>query len=181
MATTNTMGRVDKRTTVTTKRNWLHTLIATTDSLPLMITRVLLGLVMLPHGMQKLFGMFGGFGFSGTMGFFTGQLGLPWVLGFLVIMAESFGSLLLIFGFATRFAAFGIFCVMLGAALMAHWQFGFFMNWSGQQGGEGFEFHILAMAMAATLMVGGAGKASIDWMLYRRNARPVRNGPTRNW
>lgn len=76
------------------------------------------------------------------MGFFTGTLGIP-AIAFLVIMAESFGALSLILGFATRFSAASITLVMLGAVQMAHWPNGFFMNWTGAQKGEGFEYHLL--------------------------------------
>jgi putative oxidoreductase len=133
----------------------------TEDSLPLLIVRLALGVVMLPHGLQKTLGLFGGAGFSGTMGMFTSQ-GMPAPLAILVITAESFGSLGLIVGLLTRVAGFGIGSVMLGAIAMVHWQHGFFMNWFGKQAGEGFEYHILALGMALALLVGGGGKASLD-------------------
>jgi putative oxidoreductase len=133
-----------------------------------LILRVVLGVVMFPHGAQKLLGWFGGFGFAGTMDMFTNKMGIPTVLAFLVIMAESFGSLGLIAGFLTRLAAFGIFCIMVVAIVMVHWQNGFFMNWSGKQAGEGFEYHVLAIAMAVVLMIYGAGRWSIDREIGRR-------------
>ncbi len=126
------------------------------------IVRVLLGLVIFPHGAQKLLGWFGGFGLEGTLGFFTQTMGIPMVIALLVIAGEFFGALGLISGFLTRFSAFGIFATMMGAMFMAHWDNGFFMNWSGKQAGEGFEFHLLAMGMAAALMVSGGGKYSVD-------------------
>ncbi len=129
--------------------------------------RVLLGVVMFPHGAQKLLGWFGGYGFSGTMGFFTGKLGIPAVFVFLVIMSEFFGSLALIAGAITRLAAFGTGCVMLGATLIVHLPNGFFMNWAGKQQGEGFEFHLLAMAIAVALMIIGGGRWSIDGLLTK--------------
>lgn len=131
----------------------------------LLILRVALGLVILPHGAQKLLGWFGGNGFKGTMGFFTGTLHIPAPAALLVIVAEFFGALGLIFGLFTRLDAFGIALVMLGAAIMAHRPNGFFMNWGGKQKGEGFEFHILAIGMALVLLVYGGGPLSLDGWL----------------
>ncbi len=142
-------------------------LLETNDDIAGFVLRVLLGVVMLPHGAQKLLGWFGGYGFSGTMGFFTGKLGIPAVFVFLVIMSEFFGSLALIAGAITRLAAFGTGCVMLGAILMVHLPNGFFMNWAGQQQGEGFEYHLLAMAIAVALMIIGGGRWSIDGLLTK--------------
>jgi putative oxidoreductase len=139
----------------------MKALFRTQDSLPLLLVRLALGIVMLPHGLQKTLGLFGGPGFSGTMGMFA-SLGMPALLAFLVILSESLGSLGLIVGFLTRVAAFGCAAVMLGAISMVHWQNGFFMNWLGKQPGEGFEYHILALGMAAALVIGGGGKASVD-------------------
>jgi putative oxidoreductase len=139
----------------------MKALFRTEDSLSLLLVRLGLGIVMLPHGLQKTLGLFGGPGFSGTMGMFTSQ-GMPALLAFLVILSESLGSLGLIVGFLTRVAAFGCASVMLGAIGMVHWQNGFFMNWDGKQPGEGFEYHILALATALALLIGGGGKASVD-------------------
>ena len=141
--------------------------LSTERSTVLTIARLGLGLVMLPHGLQKTIGAFGGDGFSATMGFF-GSIGIPAFLGFLAIAAESAGALGLISGFMTRIAAFGILANMVVAGLM-HKGNGFFMNWMGTQKGEGFEYHILASALAILLIVGGAGSASIDRLLTRRN------------
>ena len=139
----------------------MRALLRTADSLPLMIVRLALGIVMLPHGLQKTLGLFGGAGYSATMGMFTSQ-GMPAALAFLVILGESAGSLGLIVGFLSRIAGFGISCVMLGAIGLMHWQNGFFMNWLGKQAGEGFEYHILALGMALAVLVGGGGRASVD-------------------
>ncbi len=139
----------------------MKALFRTEDSLSLLLVRLALGIVMLPHGLQKTLGLFGGPGFSGTMGMFTSQ-GMPALLAFLVILSESLGSLGLIVGFLTRVAAFGCAAVMLGAIGMVHWSNGFFMNWFGKQSGEGFEYHILALGMALALLIGGGGKASVD-------------------
>jgi len=139
----------------------MKALFRTDDSLSLLVGRLALGIVMLPHGLQKSIGLFGGGGFSATMGMFTSQ-GMPALLAFLVILAESAGSLGLLVGFLTRIGAFGIASVMLGAIGMVHWQNGFFMNWFGKQAGEGFEYHILALGLALALLIGGGGKASVD-------------------
>jgi putative oxidoreductase len=134
----------------------------TDDAWSSLILRVMLGVVMFPHGAQKLLGWFGGFGFSGTMGFFTEKLGIPAVIAFLVIIGESLGSLALIAGFLTRFVAASLAIIMVGAIVLAHLSNGFFMNWSGKQAGEGFEFHLLVIAMGLALAVSGGGKGSVD-------------------
>ncbi len=133
--------------------------------LTLTILRLILGVVFFAHGAQKALGWFGGYGFSGTMGFFTHQLGIPAPFAFLAICAEFLGGLGLIVGFLARVAAFGIFCNMMVAVFMVHRQFGLFMNWSGAQKGEGIEYHLLALAMAAAIMIAGAGAFSIDGFL----------------
>jgi putative oxidoreductase len=142
-----------------------HKLLATSADWTLSVLRVVLGLVMFAHGSQKMLGWFGGFGFNGTMGFFTTQMGIPALFAFLAIAAEFFGGLGLIVGFLTRIAAFGIAMNMIVAVMMVHSQFGFFMNWNGNQKGEGFEYHLLALAIALTLMVRGSGAWSVDWVL----------------
>ena len=143
-------------------------LIQTKDDTALLVLRVLLGLVFYPHGAQKVLGIYGGHGFSGTMGFFTTNLGIPAVFAFLAIIAEFFGALGLISGLLTRMAAFGIACVMLVATFMLHVQHGFFMNWSGKQAGEGFEYHILVVAICVVLMIKGGGKWSLDGVIEKK-------------
>jgi putative oxidoreductase len=133
----------------------------------LFVLRVALGLVIFPHGAQKLLGWFGGYGFKGTMGYFTGQAGLPGVVAFLVIVGEFFGSLGLILGLFTRLDAIGIAVIMLGAAWLVHRPNGLFMNWNGNQKGEGYEFHLLAVGMAAVLLVYGGGAWSLDTVLTK--------------
>jgi putative oxidoreductase len=136
-------------------------LMATQNDVALTILRVVLGVVFLAHGSQKMLGLFGGFGFRGTMGFLT-HMGMPAPVAFLVICTEFFGGLGLIFGLLTRIAALGICGLMTGAIFIVHLQNGFFMNWMGKQKGEGFEFHLLALAMAAALLLRGAGAFSAD-------------------
>jgi len=134
----------------------------------LLLQRVILGVVMFPHGAQKLLGWFGGFGFSGTMGFFTDTMHIPAPLAFLIIIGESLGAIGLILGLGTRLAALGIAAVMVGAILTTHMSFGFFMNWFGAQKGEGFEYHLLALALSLPLLVRGGGLLSIDGALAER-------------
>jgi putative oxidoreductase len=143
-------------------------LFKTDDDWAALILRVMLGVVMFPHGAQKLLGWFGGFGFAGTMGFFTGTLHIPAVLAFLVIIAESLGALALIAGFFTRATAFGIACVMVGAIWLVHLPYGFFMNWSGKQAGEGYEYHLLALGASLALMIMGGGKWSVDQTIAKK-------------
>lgn len=131
-------------------------LIQTNDDVALLVLRILLGVVFIPHGMQKILG------FSGTMQMFTTNLHIPWVFAFLAIMAEFLGSWGLITGLFTRVAAFGIGMNMAVAVYMLHWQNGFFMNWFGNQKGEGFEYHILVIGMAIALIIKGGGKWSLD-------------------
>lgn len=143
----------------------LQLLLKTNNSAAPLLARLGLGLVMFPHGAQKVLGWFGGYGFDGTMGFFTGTLHIPAVFAFLAIAAEFAGSLGLITGFLSRIAAFGIAATMSVAIFMAHAGNGFFMNWNGNQKGEGFEYHLLAIALALVVMIQGAGKASVDGLL----------------
>ncbi|HEX6098858.1 MAG TPA: DoxX family protein [Thermoanaerobaculia bacterium] len=140
---------------------------ATTDSVSLLVLRVALGIVILPHGLQKVFGWFGGWGLDGTLGWFA-SIGIPAFLGILAIAADFAGALALIAGLGTRIAAFGIGVNMIVAALFVHRANGFFMNWAGNQKGEGFEFHILAAAMSLALVLGGAGRWSLDRLLSSR-------------
>ncbi len=137
-------------------------IIKTENDITATILRITLGVVMFPHGAQKVFGWFGGYGFEGTMGFFTGQMGIPAIFAFLAILAEFAGSLGLITGLLTRVAAFGIASVMVVATLTAHLSNGFFMNWYGNQKGEGFEYHLLAIGIAVALMIRGGGAYSVD-------------------
>src|SRR2546425_7297491 len=137
-------------------------LIATDDNPATLILRLVLGVVFFAHGAQKLLGWFGGPGFSGTMGMFTGYMHIPVPLAFLAIAAEFFGGLGLILGFLTRIAAFGIAANMVVAIGAVHGAFGFFMNWTGTQKGEGFEYHLLVLAITMFLMIRGAGAFSID-------------------
>ena len=140
-------------------------LFATSDDFMLTVLRLVMGVVFFAHGAQKMLGWFGGYGFHGTMGCFTQQMGIPAPLAFLAICAEFFGGLGLIVGLLSRVAAFGIICNMLVAVATVHHVNGFFMNWTGQQKGEGFEYHLLAIAIGLAILVRGAGAWSIDRLL----------------
>lgn len=143
-------------------------LLETNESRVLLVLRVGLGLVILPHGLQKTVGWFGGYGFDGTMEFFTATMGLPYVLGLAAVAAESLGAAMLIVGLATRLSALAVGITMLVAMLMVHAEHGFFMNWFGTQAGEGIEFFLLAIALAAGLVLGGGGRLSLDRLVVMR-------------
>jgi putative oxidoreductase len=144
-----------------------NSLLKTENDSAALVLRVLLGVVFFPHGAQKALGWFGGHGLEGTLNFFTTNMGVPLVVAILVVAAEFLGAIGLIVGFLTRLAALGIAAVMAGAIWMVHLPNGFFMNWSGKQAGEGFEYHLLAIAIAIALMIKGGGLASIDRALSR--------------
>jgi putative oxidoreductase len=160
----------------------LTLLLKTDHSSAALIARLTLGLIMFPHGAQKMLGWFGGYGFSGTMNFFTGTMHIPAVLAFLVIVTEFAGSLALLVGAFSRVAALGIGTIMAVAIAMSHAPYGFFMNWSGNQKGEGIEYHLLVIGLALIVLIHGAGRASVDALLARRaTTAPARtSGGSRN-
>lgn len=131
------------------------------------ILRLALAATLFPHGAQKALGWFGGFGLEATLGYFTGS-GMPFALALAIVAAEFLGPIALVAGFFTRWSAFGIGMVMTGAALMAHVQHGFFMNWMGKQAGEGIEYFIPVVAIAVALMVKGGGSWAIDRVIASR-------------
>jgi len=142
-------------------------LFETDDSLRSLVQRAVLGAVMLPHGLQKLLGLFGGPGFEKSAQMLSQTTHLPTFFGVLAIIAESFGAVALVFGLLTRVSAAGIAAVMIGAVLTVHLDNGFFMNWMGNQAGEGFEYHLLVLALAIPLIWTGAGMWSIDRAIAR--------------
>jgi putative oxidoreductase len=148
----------------------LQRLMRTDDNLGSTLLRLFLGLVFFPHGAQKLLGMFGGGGFAKTMTGMTG-MGLPAAIVFLVILIEFFGSLSMLLGFLSRVSAVGILCVMLGAVFTVHIKNGFFMNWMGNQKGEGFEYHLLVIGICLALLVLGSGRYSVDRSMFRGEAK----------
>jgi putative oxidoreductase len=145
----------------------LQKLLRTNNEIAPAILRLVLGVVFFAHGAQKMLGWFGGAGFSGTMGYFEQTMHVPAVFAFLAIAAEFFGGIGLILGFLTRIAAFGITVNMLVAIAMVHLPNGLFMNWTGAQKGEGIEYHLLVLAMTATIMMVGAGAWSVDGAFSR--------------
>jgi len=145
-------------------------LLQTTDDPVFTIIRLLLGLVFFAHGAQKMLGWFGGYGFSGTLSAFSTS-GMPTPLALFVILTEVFGSVALIFGAFARVASGAIALLMVGAIVMVHAHFGFYMNWFGQQKGEGFEYHLLAIGLAIAVLIRGAGSFSIDGLLSKSRAR----------
>jgi len=147
----------------------MNKLLATdSNNVTALIARITLGIVIFPHGAQKLLGWFGGYGYSGTMGFLTGMMHLPWIVALLVILIEFFGALLLIFGFATRLAALGLIGNFIGIVYTSHLHNGFFMNWNNTPGlGQGFEYHLLVIGVSLALLIAGGGKWSIDATLAK--------------
>ena len=148
----------------------------TTNDPVLTIVRLTLGVVFFAHGAQKALGWFGGYGFAETLGAFS-KMGMPVVLGLLVILIEFLGSLALICGLLARVASGAIILLMAGAVAMVHAQFGFYMNWFGQQKGEGFEYHLLAIGLAVVILIRGAGAWSIDGLLGQ--SKPASNSSGR--
>lgn len=134
----------------------------TADGWTGLISRVTLGALILPHGLQKTFGLFGGYGFSGTMGWFTETMHLPWILSAFVIVAEFLGAISLLIGLAARFWALVMVAIMIGAVLTVHLPYGWFMDWNGVLKGEGYEYHVAIIALAIIVLLDGAGKYSLD-------------------
>ena len=147
----------------------IEALVSTNPDWVLTITRVVLGIVFFAHGAQKMLGWFGGPGFNATLQMLTKQLRIPGPLAVLVISAELFGGLGLIVGLLSRIAAAGIVLMLVGAVLMVHGRYGLFMNWYGNQKGHGFEYHLLAIALALAVIVNGAGAFSLDSLWYHHD------------
>lgn len=135
------------------------------DTIALLL-RLTLGAVILPHGAQMLLGWFGGGGFAGSMEYLTNFRGLPYILGLLVIIIQFFGSIMLLVGFFTRINTIAMIAILTGMIFKGHTEHGFFMNWSGNQAGEGFEYHILAIGIAVALLFTGSGRYSVDYKLF---------------
>jgi putative oxidoreductase len=155
--------------------NALARLVETPAEIYLTACRLILGGVMLAHATQKVFGWFGGAGFSATVESFRSHLGIPLMFAVMAILAEFFGALGLIAGFLGRVASVCVIAVMVGAILLIHVDNGFFMNWTGAGRGEGYEYHLLAIAVALPILAKGSGASSIDgWLsrLLRGHLRP---------
>lgn len=140
-----------------------------------LVLRVTLGLVVFAHGAQKLFGFFGGYGFAGTMSYFTETVGLPWILGVFIILLESVGALALVAGLGTRIIALCFTFLAIGIVFSSHIQHGFFMNWFGKQGGEGYEYFILWIGISSALFISGGGKFSLDKVLVRERIQALQH------
>lgn len=132
--------------------------------------RLGLGLMMFPHGAGKLLGWFGGSGYSATMNAMTEGMGVPAIFALAAILTEFFGGFALLLGLATRVAALGVGFTMLVASYF-HWEHGFFMNWYGTKSGEGFEFHLLAVAIATALVMKGSGALGLDRLIQHQSKR----------
>jgi len=132
-----------------------------------LILRLTAGLIMLPHGLQKLVGMFGGFGYRNTMIYFTETMKLPWTIAVSIIWLESLGSVLLAAGFLTRLWAAAFIVLMVGAIITTNGRHGLFMNWFGTQAGEGFEYHVLLIGICLALLITGSGSWSLDRLIVK--------------
>jgi putative oxidoreductase len=148
----------------------MKALFKTNNEIAPVVLRIVLAGVMFPHGAQKVLGWFGGYGLSGTMNFFTQSMHIPAPFAVLAITAEFLGPLALVFGLLSRVAAFGIGTTITVAALTVGLPNGFFMNWFGNQKGEGIEYNILMAGIAAAVVIQGGGKWAIDSLIYRKLA-----------
>jgi putative oxidoreductase len=150
----------------------LHHLIKTSNQPAPVLARVTLGLVLLPHGAQHVLGWFGGYGFEGTLGWMTATLGFPAPLAVVALVTEITAPFFLILGLGARIAALGVIGLMMGA-LSTHFGNGFFMNWFGTlpAGKEGFEYHLIALALAGTVVLQGSGAWSLDQLLLSKRLR----------
>jgi putative oxidoreductase len=156
-------------TTTTTLSNGgvLGRILASERDIATTIVRLTLGLVMFPHAAQKVFGWFGGGGVAGTLAFFE-SIGIPALPGTLAIAIEFVATVGLLLGLGSRISAVGIAAIMLGAITSVHAANGFFMNWVGSQAGEGIEYHLLVLGLAALVAIRGGGAWSLDRLLAGR-------------
>lgn len=148
----------------------LRPILATSDDRASLILRVAFAAVLFPHGAQHALGWFGGYGFTGTYGWMTGTIGVPGPLAALAILTELIAPLFLLVGLGGRVAAAGL-GVVLAVAATTHSTNGFFMNWVGKQAGEGFEYHLLGVAIALALVVRGSGALSFDRAWTERSSK----------
>lgn len=144
-------------------------LMVTGNSPAAFFLRISLGIVMLAHGMQQTFGLFGGIGLNREIGYYTGTFNIPWIISFLGILTISFGAICLIIGLWSRLMALLIGLFLLTALMLVHIHNGFFMNWKGINSGEGFEYHILGFGIVIAIIIYGSGWLSIDRMLTHRH------------
>ncbi|MBI1768901.1 MAG: DoxX family protein [Bacteroidetes bacterium] len=133
-----------------------------------LVSRLTIGLILFPHGAQKMLGWFGGPGFVSEMKFLTTSVNLYWIIAFLVIVIEFVGALSLIAGFASRLWAAMTIGLMLGIIVTVHFENGFFMNWFGNQKGEGYEYHLLVIGLSIATLLNGSGKFSLDGIIVKK-------------
>ncbi|MDW3210623.1 MAG: DoxX family protein [Reichenbachiella sp.] len=145
----------------------MNKILITESNWGVLAARLTLGIVLFPHGAQKMLGLFGGYGFTGTMDAFTNQMHLPWIVALAVIMIEFFGSISLLLGFASRLWSLAIAGLFIGIIFTTHLEHGFFMNWFGNQAGEGYEYALLVIGIAVAVLINGSGKYAIDTQLVK--------------
>ncbi len=149
-------------------KDLVQTILKTHPNIGFSIARLTLGLVILPHGAQKLLGLFGGNGYSSTMDFFTTQMGLPSIVAFSIIMIEFFGAISLMLGLFSRLWAISLIGMFIGIIYTTQLAHGFFMNWFGNQSGEGYEYSLLVIGLALIIVVNGSGKWSVDTLIAKK-------------
>lgn len=164
--TSFTQSRTDLGSPGHTLSGALRRVVTTDGAVGPVLLRLTLAGVMFPHGAQKVLGWFGGYGFAGTHGYMT-SIGIPAALATVAIVTEFLAPIALALGIGTRVAALSLVGLMVGAVVTVHLPYGFFMNWTGAQGGEGFEYHLLVIGMALALMVAGGGRWSVDRTLTK--------------
>jgi len=149
-------------------KHLVQQLLKTDANIGFSIARLTLGLVIFPHGAQKLLGLFGGYGFTATMESFTTQIGLPSIVAFSIIVIEFFGSISLILGLFSRFWAISLAGIFMGIIYTTQLEHGFFMNWFGNQAGEGYEYSLLIIGLAVSIVINGSGKWSLDKLITKQ-------------
>ena len=161
MASAQTLGKLDTHSTSTL--DLVRRVMATDDAAAPAVARVALAALIFPHGAQHALGWFGGYGFGGTFQWMTATLGFPAPLAALAILVELLAPIALLAGLGGRLAALGLVGLMAGA-ISTHAGSGFFMNWFGQlkAGSEGFEYHLVVIALAAVVVIAGSGALSLD-------------------
>ena len=133
----------------------------------LLIVRIVLGIIFFAHGAQKVFGWFGGPGLKGTIAYFKQAMGIPAGATVIAALIECFGGLAMLAGLLARPAALGLVAVMLVAVATVHWKNGFYLNISMTPGkGHGYEFNLALIGMALAVLVGGAGRYSVDRLIH---------------
>ncbi|MBI3104710.1 MAG: DoxX family protein [Candidatus Rokubacteria bacterium] len=145
----------------------MDTLLGTSPSWAITVVRVVLGIIFVAHGAQKVLGWCGGYGLKGTTGYFV-SLGLPLPIAYAVCFFEFLGGISLTLGLLTRLGALAVIIVMIGAIAKVHWPHGFFINWQLAPGkGHGFEANLAFIAMAVACLIAGGAALSVDALLAR--------------